>query len=87
MSDHDDPAGGPFFLKPLEYGQQIVPEACTYNPATALVTCPERGLFAIDPPIVGQDISCSIWIVSGVSELIQCTTVQPEETTYFEIME
>ena len=68
-------------------GQQIVPEACTYDPATALVTCPERGLFAIDPPIVGQDISCSIWIVSGVSELIQCTTVQPEETTYYEIME
>ncbi len=69
------------------FGQQIDPEGCTYNPTTALVTCAERGLYAIDPPIVGQDISCSIWIVSGVAELIQCTSIQPENTTYYEIME
>jgi hypothetical protein len=68
-------------------GQPIVPESCTYDPTTALVTCAERGLFAIDPPIVGQDISCTIWIVSGAAELIQCTSVQPEKTTYYEIME
>lgn len=68
-------------------GQPIDPESCTYNPTTALVTCLERGLFAIDPPIVGQDISCSIWIVSGVAELIQCTSIQPDKTTYYEIME
>ena len=68
-------------------GQQVVPEACTYNPTTALVTCTDRGLFAIDPPIVGQDISCSIWIVSGAAELIQCTSEEPPATTYYEIME
>jgi len=69
------------------FGQPIDPESCTYNPTTALVTCADRGLFAIDPPIVGQDISCSIWIVSGAAELIQCTSIQPENTTYYEIME
>ncbi len=68
-------------------GEQIEPEGCTYDPTEALVTCAERGLFAIDPPIVGQDISCSIWIVSGEAELIQCTSVQPQKTTYYEIME
>ncbi len=69
------------------FGQPIDPEGCTYDSTTALVTCAERGLYAIDPPIVGQDISCSIWIVSGVAELIQCTSIQPENTTYYEIME
>ena len=68
-------------------GQPIDQESCTYDPTTALVTCSERGLYAIDPPIVGQDISCSIWIVSGAAELIQCTSIQPQETTFYEIME
>jgi hypothetical protein len=68
-------------------GQPLDQEGCTYNPTTALVTCPGRGLYAIDPPIVGQDISCNIWIVSGVAELIQCTSVEPLKTTYYEIME
>ncbi len=68
-------------------GQPIDYEGCTYDPTVALVTCAERGLFAIDPTIVGQDISCSIWIVGGAPELIQCTSQQPLETTYYEIME
>lgn len=68
-------------------GQPIDDETCAYDPTTALVTCSERGLFAIAPPIVGQDISCSIWIVSGAAELIQCTSQSPEKTTYYEIME
>jgi len=68
-------------------GQPIDQEGCAYDPAKALVTCSGRGLFAIDPPIVGQDISCSIWIVSGAAELIQCTSQQPLDTTYYEIME
>jgi hypothetical protein len=68
-------------------GETIDPEDCAYNPTTALVTCPGRGLYAIDPTIIGQDITCTIWIVSGVEELIQCTSLQPEKTTYYEIME
>ncbi|MCH7953550.1 MAG: hypothetical protein IIC25_06630 [Chloroflexi bacterium] len=71
-------------------GQPIDTEACTYNPTTALVTCPGRGLYAIDPPLVGQDISCNIWIVSGVEEVIQCTVIGPDDirdTTNYEIME
>jgi len=68
-------------------GQPIDQQGCAYNPTTALVTCADRGLFAIDPPIVGQDISCNIWIVSGVAELVQCTSKQPLETIYYEIME
>ena len=72
------------------FGQPIDTEPCTYDPTTALVTCPGRGLYAIDPPIVGQDISCNIWIVSGVEELIQCTNIGPDDvasTTNYEIME
>ncbi|MCH7484438.1 MAG: hypothetical protein IIA90_04740 [Chloroflexi bacterium] len=68
-------------------GQPIDQEGCTYDPTAALVTCAERGLFAIDPPIVGQDISCNIWIVSGAAEVVQCTSQQPLDTTYYEIME
>ncbi len=68
-------------------GQPIDQESCSYDPTAALVSCPGHGLFAIDPPIVGQDISCSIWIVSGAAELIQCTSQQPLETTYYEITE
>ena len=68
-------------------GQPVDFESCAYDPTTALVTCAERGLFAIDPTIVGQDISCSIWIVSGVPELIQCTSEQPQDTTFYEIKE
>ncbi len=72
------------------FGQPVDTEACTYDPTTALVTCPGRGLYAIDPPIVGQDISCNIWIVSGVEELIQCTKIGPDgtaSTTSYEIMD
>jgi hypothetical protein len=72
------------------FGQPIDTEACTYSPTTALVTCPGRGLYAIDPTIVGQDISCNIWIVSGVEELIQCTKTGPDgtaDTTSYEILD
>ena len=68
-------------------GQPIDFEGCSYDPNTALVTCAGRGLYAIDPPIVGQDISCNIWIVSGAAKLIQCTSLEPLDTTYYEIME
>nr|AUF80929.1 hypothetical protein S36_0542 [uncultured bacterium] len=71
-------------------GQPVDTEGCTYNPTTALVTCPGRGLYAIDPPIVGQDISCSIWLVSGVARVIQCTKIGPDNaasTTSYEILD
>ena len=68
-------------------GQPPETEGCTYDPPAALVTCIDRGLFAIDPPIVGQDISCSIWVVGGLARLIQCTSQEPLKTTYYEIME
>ena len=68
------------------FGQPVDTEECTYNPTTALVTCPGRGLYAIDPPIVGQDISCIIWIVDGATRAIQCTSVQPVGTTTYEIV-
>ncbi len=68
------------------FGQPVDTEECTYNPTTALVTCPGRGLYAIDPPIVGQDISCNIWIVGGTAEVIQCSIVEPLRTTSYEIL-
>lgn len=67
-------------------GQPIDFEACTYDPGAALVTCSSVD-YAIDPPIVGQDISCNIWVVGGVRELVQCTSQEPLQTTYYEILE
>ena len=71
------------------FGQPLDTEDCTYNPTTALVTCPGRGLYAIDPPLVGQDISCNIWIVDGATRVIQCTVIREDDlpdTTSYEIL-
>ncbi len=72
------------------FGQLVDTEACTYDPTTALVTCPGRGLYAIDPPVVGQDISCNIWLVTGVARVIQCTWLGSDNaarTTSYEILD
>lgn len=67
-------------------GQVVEFETCAYNPTNGLVTCPQAE-YRIDPPMVGQDISCTVWVVSGVREVVQCTSIEPTETIYYEIME
>lgn len=66
-------------------GLDVQIEACSYNPATALTSCPGYGLYAIDPPMVGQDVQCSIWLVDGVPRALQCRAADPPEPRNYEI--
>ena len=65
--------------------KNINQETCAYDPRTFVVDCPNRGLFAIDPTLSGQDISCTIGIVEGTPEYIHCQSVEPRQTIYYEI--
>jgi hypothetical protein len=66
--------------------KQVEFEQCSYDPTTALVSCPSAD-YAIDPPIVGQDISCAVWIVDGVREVVGCTSLDPLASVYYDIQE
>lgn len=65
-------------------GQDVELSECVYNPTTAVVNC-QSVLYAIDPPMVGQDISCTLWKVSGTPRALACTAAEPRGTTYYEI--
>jgi len=66
-------------------GLDVQIETCAYNPATALTNCPGSGLYAIDPPIVGQDTQCDIWLVDATPRAIQCRSADPIQTVTYEI--
>ena len=59
--------------------------ACNYNPSTRLTDCGGSGLYAVNPPLGGQDIGCSVGIVDGNPEYIRCTSAQPAESKYYDI--
>jgi hypothetical protein len=65
-------------------GFQIDLTSCSYNPGTAIADC-TGVLYAVDPPVIGQDVQCSLWTVNGTPRALACTTVEPATTTYFEI--
>jgi hypothetical protein len=65
-------------------GQQVDFQDCVYNPTTAVVNC-QSVLYAIDPPMVGQDVSCTLWLVSGTARALACQAVEPPGTSYYEI--
>jgi hypothetical protein len=66
-------------------GRNVVEEDCVYNPAAFVVTCPDRGRFAIDPPLQGQDVTCAMGIVDGNPEYIRCRSQQPLQAIYYDI--
>ena len=66
-------------------GQQLVEEPCSYKPSTRLTDCAGRGLFAVDPPLAGQDISCALLSVGTNAVAIRCTSQDPLQTLYYEI--
>lgn len=78
------PADEDAFLKQFE-GVPVIQEPCTYDPAFALTTCPNRGLYAVDPPLTGQDITCALLVVNNVPKGVQCHSAQPLETRNYEI--
>ena len=66
-------------------GLDVQIDTCAYNPATALTNCPGYGLYRIDPPIVGQDTQCDIWLVDAAPRAIQCRSADPIQTVTYEI--
>lgn len=66
-------------------GQPAPNENCLYNPGTALTTCPDHGEYAIDPPIVGQDVTCLLWLIDDEPFGLQCNSIQPAQTKYYQI--
>jgi len=66
-------------------GQSIIQETCTFDPSTVLTDCGSFGLYAIDPPIVGQDISCALLIVEDTPRAVRCSSVEPQQVKTYEI--
>lgn len=65
-------------------GQQVDLRNCSYNPTTAVVNC-DGVLYAIDPPMAGQDVSCTLWLVSSTPRAIACQAAEPPGAKYYEI--
>ena len=78
------PADSAAFLAQFQ-GKTVMPETCIYNPTNVTTNCPGRGLYAIDPPITGQDITCSLLVVDGTPRAIQCQSQEPLQTKIYEI--
>jgi glucose/arabinose dehydrogenase len=64
--------------------KQTEPSDCTYNPGTAIATCGDS-IYALDPPVSGQDATCTLYKVDGSPFAIACTTAEPVATTYYQI--
>jgi hypothetical protein len=79
-----EPADADDFIAQFQ-GQDVDFQACAYNPATALVNCPNVGVFAIDPPITGQDIECTLWVIATRAVAVQCKSQEPLQTRYYGI--
>lgn len=79
-----EPADTAAFLAQFQ-GRTVVDENCAYNPSTRVTSCGERGLYAVNPPLSGQDITCMIGIVDGNPEYIRCTSAEPVHTKYYDI--
>ena len=78
------PAVAPADLSPYE-GMAIDQEECLFDPLTALANCLERGLYTVDPPLIGEDISCSILIVQDEAVALLCRSQEPQEAVYYAI--
>lgn len=67
-------------------GVQTDLQSCSYNPGTALADC--SGVpYAIDPPIVGQAIQCTLWLVGGTPRALACSSQEPAQTKYYEVQQ
>lgn len=64
--------------------KQTEPSDCSYNPGTAIATCGTT-LYALNPPVTGQDAQCTLYKADGEPFAIACTTAEPVATTYYQI--
>ncbi len=67
-------------------GVQTDLQSCSYNPGTALADC-SSVQYAIDLPIVGQDVQCTLWLVSGTPRALACSSQEPQQTKYYEVQQ
>ena len=58
---------------------------CVYKPSTRLIDCSERGVWAPDPPPVGQDIQCFLMAADGSPVVIRCEIADPQGTAYYDV--
>jgi hypothetical protein len=65
-------------------GQQVDLRNCAYNPTTAIVNC-DGVLYAIDPPMAGQDVSCTLWLISATPRALGCQAAEPPGAKYYKI--
>lgn len=78
------PATGPADLGPYE-GMSLEQSPCTYDPVGAVADCRSYGLYSPAPAPSGQDITCSLFLVSGQPTLVFCRSAEPPQSTYYEI--
>ena len=78
------PAVAPADLSLFE-GMAIDQEQCFFDPRTSLANCLARGLYSVDPPLTGEDISCSILIVGDDPVVLFCRSQEPQNAVYYAI--
>ena len=81
------PADQNTFVATFQGQSNLREEQCSYSPATRITNCAGRGLFAVDPPLTGQDISCGLLTADDQAVAIRCTSQEPLETLYYEMMQ
>ncbi len=57
---------------------------CPYNLGTRLIDCSDRGVYAPDPPPVGQGIECYLMVSGGNPAVLRCEIVEPQNTAYYD---
>jgi hypothetical protein len=58
---------------------------CAYNPSTRVIDCSDRGLYAPDPPPVGQDIQCFFMASGGNPAVVRCEIAEPQGAAYYDV--
>ncbi|MDO8617224.1 MAG: hypothetical protein Q7T33_16065 [Dehalococcoidia bacterium] len=79
------PADQNTFVATFQGQSNLREEQCSYSPATRITNCPGRGLFAVDPPLAGEDISCALLTADDQAVAIRCRSQEPLEALYYEI--
>jgi hypothetical protein len=54
-------------------GRGIVQETCAYDSDGGIADCGDRGLFALEPPPTGLDVSCVVGLSGSSPVFVLCT--------------
>jgi len=58
---------------------------CAYNPSTRVIDCSDRGLYAPDPPPLGQGIECYLMASGGNAVVVRCEIAEPQGAAYYDV--